>query len=455
MSTISLKAQVGIGTANPDSSSILHLESNNKGFLLPKISLSSSTDNSTVENPAVGLLVYNSASSNDITPGIYYWTGSKWNSMSNSNASNPVSAQGWTLKGNSATSTDFLGTTTYQPLNFRVNDIAFGKLEPNGGFNVGRNSKANENQSIAIGENSKADNQIQALAVGMNSNASGFQSAAFGYAASSTSEQSMALGMNSNATGFQSAAIGFGAKTVNNSALALGSFTEANGLNTTALGSESKSTGQNATAIGYRATTDQANAIVLGNFNDSSAKVGIGTNKPDEKLHVAGKVKIVDGTQGEGYILTSNNVGVASWQKPEIANNIYYAELYKSVDTNLNAYDGIPMETAGEKYRLTTNYNNIQTGEKVGVYKVTYTVSLRKRDGDVVNPEFYLRLNGNEIKGSRTFVTLSKGQTETVTFTKLVNITGTYQSISVMSSLTDQNTTVLANGTSLLVEFVR
>ena len=45
-------------------------------------------------------------------------------------------------------------------------------------------------------------------------------------------------------------------------------------------------------------------------------RVGIGELKPDEMLHVVGKVKIVDGTQGEGKVLTSNANGVASWQDP-------------------------------------------------------------------------------------------------------------------------------------------
>lgn len=46
----------------------------------------------------------------------------------------------------------------------------------------------------------------------------------------------------------------------------------------------------------------------------STGNVGIGTTSPDEKLHVAGSIKIVDGSQGDGKVLTSNAGGVASWQ---------------------------------------------------------------------------------------------------------------------------------------------
>jgi hypothetical protein len=46
----------------------------------------------------------------------------------------------------------------------------------------------------------------------------------------------------------------------------------------------------------------------------SAGNVGVGTAAPDAKLHVVGAVKIVDGTQGAGKVLTSDANGVASWQ---------------------------------------------------------------------------------------------------------------------------------------------
>ena len=49
-------AQVGIGTTNPDASSILHVESTNKGLLVPR--LSTAQENAIV-NPASGLIIYN------------------------------------------------------------------------------------------------------------------------------------------------------------------------------------------------------------------------------------------------------------------------------------------------------------------------------------------------------------------------------------------------------------
>ena len=44
--------------------------------------------------------------------------------------------------------------------------------------------------------------------------------------------------------------------------------------------------------------------------------VGIGTSTPTAKLHVNGTLKVADGTQGDGKILTSDATGLASWQPP-------------------------------------------------------------------------------------------------------------------------------------------
>ena len=60
---------------------------------------------------------------------------------------------------------------------------------------------------------------------------------------------------------------------------------------------------------------------VISNGNESmrvtgSGNVGIGTSTPQAKLDVNGSVRINDGTQGDGKILTSDGFGTASWQTP-------------------------------------------------------------------------------------------------------------------------------------------
>jgi len=72
-------AQIGIGTISPDKSSELDIVASNKGILIPRISLTSSTDATTISTGnVISLLVYNTATVADIIPGYYYWNGTKW-----------------------------------------------------------------------------------------------------------------------------------------------------------------------------------------------------------------------------------------------------------------------------------------------------------------------------------------------------------------------------------------
>ena len=64
-------AQVGIGTTNPDPSSILNLESNSAGLLITRLS---ETQKNGISNPATGLLIYQTNNES----GFWYYTGSTW-----------------------------------------------------------------------------------------------------------------------------------------------------------------------------------------------------------------------------------------------------------------------------------------------------------------------------------------------------------------------------------------
>ncbi|HRH33521.1 MAG TPA: tail fiber domain-containing protein [Catalimonadaceae bacterium] len=68
----------------------------------------------------------------------------------------------------------------------------------------------------------------------------------------------------------------------------------------------------NAIAIGTNTAVGASNSMVLGN----GVNVGIGTSSPSEKLHVVGSIRMVDGNEGVGKVLTSDANGKAIWQSP-------------------------------------------------------------------------------------------------------------------------------------------
>ncbi len=66
-------AQVGIGTTTPDASAALDVTATTKGFLPPRVLLSSTTVAAPVTSPVEGLIVYNTATTGNVTPGLYVW----------------------------------------------------------------------------------------------------------------------------------------------------------------------------------------------------------------------------------------------------------------------------------------------------------------------------------------------------------------------------------------------
>lgn len=79
-------AQVGIGTSSPDASAKLQIDATDKGFLPPRVALSSITDQTTIATPAEGLLVYCSGTAG-LAEGYYYWEGTTWVKMANTSNS--------------------------------------------------------------------------------------------------------------------------------------------------------------------------------------------------------------------------------------------------------------------------------------------------------------------------------------------------------------------------------
>jgi hypothetical protein len=79
-----LQAQVRVGgNVAPNPNAILDLNVSDtaigsRGLLLPRVALISTTDANPLTQHIAGMLVFNTATSNDVSPGVYYNDGTKW-----------------------------------------------------------------------------------------------------------------------------------------------------------------------------------------------------------------------------------------------------------------------------------------------------------------------------------------------------------------------------------------
>lgn len=79
--TLPAQAQVAIGTTTPDPNAVLDLTSTNKGFLMPRLALTSTTNPAPLNAFVQGMVVYNTATTGNVEPGAYFSNGTSWVSI--------------------------------------------------------------------------------------------------------------------------------------------------------------------------------------------------------------------------------------------------------------------------------------------------------------------------------------------------------------------------------------
>ena len=250
--------KIGIGTTNPNTSSILDVTSSNAGILIPRVALLSTTDVTTISAPVTSLMVYNTNSVSDVLPGYFYWNGTQWLQI----ATTAMIKNKWDFAGNSGTNSSihFVGTTDNQDLVFRRNNSLAGRLGV-------KNTAFGLNALSAIPANT---NWVENTAIGIDvlkNNVSGYGNTGVGHGVLTTnnSNNNTAIGryaMEDNVNGFNNTSAGAYSLQMNTS----GTHNTAIGLNAL----KNNTTGGYNTAIGY-------NALVNNVGSQENTALGYGT----------------------------------------------------------------------------------------------------------------------------------------------------------------------------------
>jgi hypothetical protein len=235
--------------------------------------------------------------------------------------------------GNSSTAIGTNTTATHEgsvAMGHSTEALAFGSTalgwgtSASGGYSfcVGLNSEASSAYSIALGYGALASNG-NAVAIGRNATASGQYATAIGHNTLASGEASFATGRSTEASGIASIALGRWVEASGDYSTASGYSTNAIGDYSTALGRSSDALGRVSTAIGLRTSASSYSEIAIGmnntiytpnsttqwNGNDrifslgngsysndrsnaitilKNGNTGIGTDTPQELLHISG-----------------------------------------------------------------------------------------------------------------------------------------------------------------------
>lgn len=375
-----IQAQIGVNTTTPNA--MLDVNSTTNGMLIPRVSLTSVLDNTTVVNPQGGALVtstivYNTTAAgvfpNNVLSGFYYWnaTSSRWIPIDGTDD--------WSINGNSGIITpanpvtygvSTLGTTENFLGTKDANDVVFAT------DNIERMRITSATGHVGIGE----DFPQAKLDVVTN-----------------TSGLTAIHGRNRYIGNID--AWGIYGESNNNPGYGTGGHFRGGRIGVDALGNSGTSTG---TTIGVRGTCGGLGGLgtriggffsATGALNNyglivSNGYTGIGTTTPTTTLHVFGQSRFQDGTQGIGKVLTSNATGVASWQTP-------------GIDNIVGVLSGTGVNIA---YNQTVNF--LQTGSYItlppGRYAVNVTMLLARNSTSAPSPNnsfFWVRSSFSDSAG--------------------------------------------------------
>ncbi|MFZ1800971.1 MAG: tail fiber domain-containing protein [Chitinophagaceae bacterium] len=348
---------VGIGTIAPNGSAALEINSTSQGILISRMT---KKQRDQILSPVAGLLIYQT----NVNAGFYYYTGVAW-VLITSNA--------WGINGNSGTisSTNFIGTTDAQALQFKINNkkaglLDFDPFKANSAFgyqslnaNTGNSNSAFGYQSLytnstatagtALGVHALFSNKTGSwnTAVGaevLYANTTGYFNTATGYFA-----------LNKNTIGDRNIANGSYALT-NNTAGRLNAATGVDALYANTTGSSNVANGFEAlhdNTTGYSNVGIGVGALRLNTIMNNIVAVGdsaLYNNAGDANTAIGSKSLYsnttgVDNTAGGYNALFANTTGFANttFGANALSNNT------TGSSNTANGFDALSFNTLGEE----------------------------------------------------------------------------------------------------------
>ena len=364
-SIILLGLFISISSLIAQNPAILELESNVQGILIPRMT---DTERNAIANPVQGLLVYQT----NAPEGFYFYNGTEW-SLVGKGAGGTIQGTGVnalniraTNQGTVAGAARGENSVDLQSERIHANQVASGANSVVSGGSQNRASAANA--FVGGGKNNAATDSQSTVGGGFSNEASGIESTVGGGQENTASGNRSTIsggrknkstglyssigGGNNNFTSDQSSSIAGGEENVasgNQASIGGGKENTASGTNSTVAGGRNNQSKGNASAIpgGEGLISNSYGEAVVGLYNENvsgnasnhigtdaafvvgvgtsganrknalvvekDGDVGIGTNNPDESLHVIGNIKMVDGNEASGKVLTSDASGSGSW----------------------------------------------------------------------------------------------------------------------------------------------
>jgi len=212
---------------------------------------------------------------------------------------------------------------------FKTNNVERARINSNGDLNVVKDATINT-ITVGLGKNGIATNTAIGLSALHNNSSTSARNTAVGYAsiannfsANKSDNTGIGYAALANTNGRTNTAIGASSMivtitTASDSNTAVGAFTLRNveGKNNTAIGTSSgysNLVGEGNVYIGYRAGYYATDSNKLYIDNSSTTTPLIKGNFVTNQVDINGKLAVIDGTQGAGYVFTSDANGLGSW----------------------------------------------------------------------------------------------------------------------------------------------